>query len=167
MSRDRRGRSVEHCRVRVGRVPPNRNVLGFFPSRVPLVCLDQENETKGWWVRAGAIQEQEHERMVLVSWHPCKLLTASNYVPRALQVLVRACARFARPRIFVNEEYYTVHTCAPRERRPVHLAYKSTFSANEQYFSLVTNQPTILSAMTYQQANQTRVRRWRGREGIV
>ena len=54
--------------------------------------------------------------MVLVSWHPCKLLTASNYVPRALQVLVRACARFARPRIFVSEEYHTVHTCARQEK---------------------------------------------------
>ena len=29
-----------------------------------------------------------------------------------------------------------------------------TFSANEQYFSLTTNQPTILSTMAYQQGHQ-------------
>ena len=29
-----------------------------------------------------------------------------------------------------------------------------TFSANEQYFSLATNQPTVLSAMTYQPSEQ-------------
>ena len=33
---------------------------------------------------------------------------------------------------------------------PVRLAYKPYFSANEQYFSLAPNQPTILSAMAYQ-----------------
>jgi len=29
-----------------------------------------------------------------------------------------------------------------------------TFSASEQYFSLTTNQPTVLSAMTYQPSEQ-------------
>ena len=29
-----------------------------------------------------------------------------------------------------------------------------TFSANEQYFSLTTNQPTVLSAMAYQPSEQ-------------
>ena len=29
-----------------------------------------------------------------------------------------------------------------------------TFSINEQYFSLTTNQPTVLSAMTYQPSEQ-------------
>ena len=29
-----------------------------------------------------------------------------------------------------------------------------TFSANEQYFSLITNQPTVLSAMAYQPNEQ-------------
>ena len=29
-----------------------------------------------------------------------------------------------------------------------------TFSANEQYFSLITNQPTVLSAMAYQPSEQ-------------
>jgi len=28
------------------------------------------------------------------------------------------------------------------------------FSANEQYFSLITNQPTVLSAMAYQPSKQ-------------
>ena len=50
--------------------------------------------------------------------------------------------------------------------RPVRLAYTGasyihvwfisrTFSANEQYFSLTTNQPTVLSAMAYQPSEQS------------
>ena len=39
--------------------------------------------------------------------------------------------------------------------RPVRLTYKSYFSANKQYFSLTTNWPTVLSAMTYQPSEQS------------
>ena len=44
-----------------------------------------------------------------------------------------------------------------------------TFSANEQYFSLTTNQPTIFLAMTYQpseQGNYQEKRPWKGGRGI-
>ena len=40
-----------------------------------------------------------------------------------------------------------------------------TFSANKQCFSLTTNQPTVLSAMTYQpseQGNYKEKRPWKG-----
>ena len=36
----------------------------------------------------------------------------------------------------------------------VRLAYKPYFSVNEQYFSLTTNQPTVLSATAYQPNEQ-------------
>ena len=61
------------------------------PSRVPLRCLDKE--TNGGGLAPGPSRNRSGWYCA-VSWHPCKLLvTASNYVPRALQeVLVRACA---------------------------------------------------------------------------
>ena len=42
---------------------------------------------------------------------------------------------------------------SPRHNCPVRLAYKlisRTFLANEQYFSLTTNQSTVLSVIAYQ-----------------
>ena len=40
--------------------------------------------------------------------------------------------------------------------RPVRLAYKPYFLANEQYFSLTTNQPIVLSVMAYQLNEQNK-----------
>jgi hypothetical protein len=39
---------------------------------------------------------------------------------------------------------------------PVCLSYKYTFSANEQYFSLITNQQTIILTLTFQLSEQVR-----------
>ena len=55
-----------------------------------------------------------------------------------------------------SEEKFKVQQCCIRTNLFALFAYliSRTFSANEQYFSLITNQPTVLSAMPYQSNEQ-------------